>query len=263
MTSSKTPRWLLVSAAAFALPAVLAVWWMVSSHGPLPASVQVNEAAPISDADAPSGTPQRTADAPGGSEKNTEADDFQQYVESLRAQGLPARTVRELTASRITAAFQARRTAILGQARPGRANAAETQAQLDALGREQGALIARLVGAEEAPAENAPATSPAAGATSPVMENQFLMPAVMADALPATVKTEEQVVDWEKMRAGFVKAIGGENQDPASPPYRHRWVQAQSEADQQFRLYFGDNAFVQHQLQAQHEAMMKEQGKAK
>lgn len=266
MTFSKTQRWLLLSAAALTLPSVLASWWMLASRDPAPTESFVESMSHGQAASTPSISSTETAtrasaqphptDTLGTAGGMTEADDFQQYAAALRAQGHPETTVRELTASRITAAFQARRTAIHRQARQDHGNPAEIQAQLDALGREQGALIGRLFGAEEpeaVPATVAVETFPGGN------ERQVLMPAVMAEVMPATVQTGAQAADWEKLRGDFVNALGGANQNPANSQYRKRWAQAQSEADQRFRLLFGDNAFVQHQMQAQHEAVLRQQ----
>ena len=165
--------------------------------------------------------------------------------------------MREFIASRITATFESRRAALRSEARQAGADATGISARLDALNREQGALIAKVVGAEEPPADAtaAPISDIVSGA-----EGQVLMPAVMADALPATVKTEEQAAEWGRLRDNFVDAVSGTHADPASPQYRRRWVQAESEADQRFRFLFGDTAYVQHQMQAQREAQMREQG---
>jgi hypothetical protein len=266
MTFSKTQRWLLLSVAALALPTVLASWWMVSSRDPVPVPRSAErirhgeKAVSLASTDPRAGAQPHAADAGGTAQGNADADDFQQYAETLRAQGHPEKTVRELTASRITAAYQARRTALREQARRGGAGGADIQAQLDALGSEQGALIAKLFGAEEPPAA---AEAVTAETFAGDLEKQILMPAAMAEAMPVTVKTEEQAADWEKVRTDFVNAIGGPSQDPANPQYRKRWVQAASEADQRFRLLFGDNAYVQHQMKAQQEAVMKEQGLAR
>ena len=265
MTFSKSQRLLLASAAAFGIPTVVACWRMLSSE-PQPASGgndRPEENAVSTAFPAPAENPHQTADAHIKAEGKTDADHFQQYVETLRAQGVSENTVRELTVSRITAAFQARRTAIHGKARLGHANDSDIQAQLDALGSEQASLITRLVGAEDASGKSPAAAGSAADAAPPVISNPFLSPAVLASEMPATVKTEEQAAEREKLRNDFVQAIGGENQDPASPDYRKRWVQAQSEADQRYRLLFGDNAFVQHQMKAQQEVVRKEQELAK
>jgi hypothetical protein len=198
----------------------------------------------------------------GAVDGKTHAGEFQNYAAALRAQGCPDKTVRELVASRITAAFQTRRTAIRKQSRQDNTPGAAIQAELDALNREQGALIERLFGAEEPAAAMTNAEATPATAVPNGIERAPLMPAVMAEALPATVSTAEQAADWEKVRYDFVNAIGGPNQDPADPQYRKRWTSAESEADRRFRLLFGDTAFVQHQLKAQQEALLRKQGVA-
>ena len=268
MSFSKARRWLLLSATLLSLPVVLASWWMLSSGKPvardreaeghgerLHSGIGAGDAA----TDAAAERQLRMTDAQGTTEAKSDTDDFRAYAAGLKAQSFPETTVRELLASRITAAFQARRTAIRSTSRQGGADAAEIQRQLDTLNREQGALIAQLVGAEEQPVADATAAA-AVEATASGNERQVLMPAVMANALPATVRTEEQAAAWEKLRNDFVNAIGGENQDPASPQYRRRWVQAESESDQRFRLIYGDTVFVQHQMQAQREAALRAQG---
>lgn len=264
MTNPKTRHWLLAAAALLALPVIVASWWMLSGgeHGEqVPKADRMDDtrnalttavAAPETKAGL------TTVRAVGTGAAQGDAGDLLAYAEGLRAQGHPENTVRELVASRITAAYEGRRTGLRREARRAGADLAGIQAQLDALGREQGAFIAQLVGAEPAPEVQATAqTEPVDG------KDQVLMPAVMADAMPATVKTEEQAASWAKLRDAFVNAVGVTKADPASPQYRRHWVQAQSAADQEFRLMFGDNAYVQHQMQAQHEATLRQQGLAK
>jgi hypothetical protein len=263
MALSNTQRWLLGSTALFTLPAAATVWWMISSAEPGGAETSRVQSEQTDDTLGKGTVAAREGVQPALASHVPDGDDiarvaeFRAQAEELRAQGLPEKIARETVASRITAAYEARRKALRSQTRAGRADAA-IQTQLDALAREQGALIERLFGPEEAP--------PAAGKgqTSADLHSGFeakppQMPAAMADTLPATVQTEEQAAAWEKVRADFVNAIGGEDQDPASPAYRRRWFPAQSEADQRFRLLFGDNAFVQHQLQAAHQAAAQAQ----
>ena len=269
MTLSKTQRWLLLSAILFALPVLAASWWMLASDSAetpaagSPAGLGNDGIAGNTASHATAAGRPRMALALGNSEAKPEADTFRSYTAEMKSQGFPESTVRELVASRVTAAYEARRVAIRNESRRGAADAAEIRHQLDALNREQGALIAQLVGAEPVADASKEADALAADAAQSGDDSQILMPAVMADAMPATVKTEEQAAAWAQLRDDFVKAIGGENQNPASPQYRKRWVQAESEADQRFRLMFGDNAYVQHQLQAQQEARLRGQAAAK
>ena len=52
------------------------------------------------------------------------------------------------------------------------------------------------------------------------------------------------------LQQNFVDAIGGENQNPSDPAYLNRWETAQSQIDQEFKVKFGWQAFVQQQLVA-------------
>ena len=258
MTNRTTRHWLLAAAALLAIPVIVASWWMIfggQNDEQVPDAVRTGDsrttaaAVPVAQA-GPATT--------GAGATETEARDFLAYAEELRAQGHPEKTVRELVASRITAAYEGRRTALRREARRAGADLADIQAQLDALAREQGTLITQLVGPEPASAEQATAQAEPVGG-----KDQVLMPAVMSEAMPATVTTQEHAADWAKLREDFVNAIGGPKANPASPQYRNSWVRAESEADQRFRLLFGDNAYVQHQIQAQREALMREQGATK
>ncbi len=273
MTFLKSQRWLLVSAAALVLPATAVTWWMLTPDAPQTAAFDLERTLSGSDAEltddltqadtAPLQTNKEHAD--GTAQRKADADDFQQYAQTLRAQNQPEKTVRELLSSRITAAFQVRRAALRNHARRDDTMAAQLDARLAALNHEQDALIAQFAASEEQLAVHAVnGTQTLATDTTPAgAEKQILAPAVLAETLPATVKTEEQAAAWEKLRNDFVKSIGGENQDPANPNYRKRWVQAQSEADQRFRLQFGDTAFVQHQMQAQREAALQQENLSK
>lgn len=267
MTFSKTHRGLLVAAALLALPVVMTSWWMLSPDTPATPSAEV--AAPEEVKPSPAHwkdsakrmqaeVPSRVAFA-GTGEDGKMAEDFGAYAATLAAQEYSERNVRELVACRITAVFEARRTAIRRQS----GNDADIQAQLEMLNREQGAFMEQVLGAEEPPLAAATAETALTEATLSGEDRPPLMPAVMAEAMPATVKTEEQAAVWQKLRNDFVQAIGGENQNPADPHYRKRWVRAESEADQRFRLLFGDNAYVQMQMRAQQDAVLRAQGSAR
>jgi hypothetical protein len=254
-TTAVTHRWLLFAAAFLALPVIVASWWMVFGNQD---AEKVRKPAPTGSTRATTDTaPTDAAPTDIASTAEHETADFFAYAEALRAQGHPEATVRELVASRITAAYEGRRAALRKEAQRRNADLAAIQGELDALSLAQGTLIAQVVGAEPAPeAQGTAQTEPVVG------KEQVLMPAVMAESLPPKVKTEEQASEWARLRDSFVNAVSSVGADPASPQYRRRWVQASSEADQRFRLLFGDTAFVQHQMQAQREARMREQGAA-
>ncbi len=255
MTFSKTHQRLLLAATVLAVPTVCACWWMLSGEPPATAGEQVA----IQTGTEAGAATMREGETDAAADGKTDTDDFHAYAAELKDRGCAEDAVRELVASRITATFQRRRTFLANRARQEKWGAARIQAQLDALNREQGALIERVVGVEEQPVATVP-VGVAAETTRTVSDKPPLMPAAMADEMPATVQTAEQAAEWEKMRTDFVNAIGGGGGNPADPHYLQRWKQAESESDRRFRLLYGDTAFVQHQLRAQLEARLREQG---
>lgn len=260
MKHSMKQTCLLGAVALIALPAAVSLWWMLpggqSTEPHIPHDVE--QATQIM----PTETPGKATDARGTAqtaqpsaavavEFSMEPGALHAHAEALRSQNIPEPTVREIIASRITAAFEARRLALRNESLRSR-NDDAIQYQLESLARQQGALIEEIFGPAQPQAQTFSTLFSAEGEKPPQM------PAAMADALPATVRTEEQAAALEKVRADFIEAIGGVDLNPGSPEYRQRWLPAQSDADQRFRLLFGDNAFVQHQLQAAQEARQRE-----
>lgn len=82
--------------------------------------------------------------------------------------------------------------------------------------------------------------------TSPVA-----VPFALLDPVASTASAPEQVAALNQLREGFAHAIGGPKQDPESQAYREKWKAAQPDADQQYRLWFGDQAYMAQQ-RAQH-----------
>lgn len=247
MTLSKLHRSLLRAAILLAFAGMVVSWWLRGTGG---ATVEART----------NGEATRSAGSPaGGADAIAAAEEFKAYAAKLRAQGCPEKTVRELVASRITAAFESRRVALHNRPRRGDANADKIGTQTENLNREQGKLIAQLVGGEPPRAGTGRIREHSVRADENILATQVQMPAVMAEAMPATVKTSQQAAEWEKLRDDFLKAVGGDNQDPADPHYRRRWAAAESEADRQFRLVFGEIAFMQLKMQAQHEAILRGQ----
>ena len=247
MTLSKLHRWLLRAAILLAFACMVVSWWLLRTGGATVEARTNGEATPSE------------RSAAEGADAIAAADEFKAYAAKLKAQGCPENTVRELVASRITAAFESRRVALRNQPRRGDANADEIGTQIESLNREQGMLIAQLAGGEPPRARTGRMREHSVRADENILARQVQMPAVMAEAMPATVKTPEQAAEWEKLRDDFLKAVGGDNQDPADPHYRRRWAAAESEADRHFRLVFGEIAFMQLKMQAQHEAILRGQ----
>jgi hypothetical protein len=78
------------------------------------------------------------------------------------------------------------------------------------------------------------------------------MPAGLADSRAVDAGEEElnasQLEAADQVAGQFVEAIGGENQNPNDPAYLERWQEAQPSADEQLRLFLGDEAFNQYQI---------------
>ncbi len=263
MNLAKTRTGILIPAALLALPAAFATWWMLSppqppgqaperAGDPLPASGS-KEAEIVAHGRLGS----EAADAMH-SQPTIEADaaEIRTYAAGLRTKGVPEATVRELVASRITASFEPRRRSLRSIARRPGSDAAATDRQLAALNALQEALITQLVGTDD-PSAEASAVEARLAAT----EGQVLMPAAMSEAAPEMLRTDAQAAALGKVRQDFADAVNAGGESPASPGYRRRWISAGNEADQRFRLLFGDNAFVQHQMQAYREAQLRAQGR--
>lgn len=64
----------------------------------------------------------------------------------------------------------------------------------------------------------------------------------------ANAPTPSQADALAALRQDFLSAIGGANQDPNDPAYLQRWLRAERESDEQFRLLFGNSAFLAFQM---------------
>lgn len=81
-----------------------------------------------------------------------------------------------------------------------------------------------------------------------VAEDEVSTPVGLIDPLPDQVLTEEQVTEFDFIRGRFLELLGGLGQDPADPQYRVRWETAQRQLDEEFRSFFGLEAFNQQQV---------------
>jgi hypothetical protein len=78
--------------------------------------------------------------------------------------------------------------------------------------------------------------------TSPVA-----MPLALLDPVASVTTTPEQAAALGQLRSNFADAVGAQKHDPQSREYRDNWVAAQPTADQQYRLWFGDQAYMAQQ----------------
>ncbi len=91
------------------------------------------------------------------------------------------------------------------------------------------------------------ASSSAANANPPP-PSRIPVPAALQDPPPGAELSPSQTAQLNTLRQNFVDAVGGPNQDPTDPAYLQRWLQATTASDQQFKTYFGVQAFLQLQL---------------
>ena len=52
----------------------------------------------------------------------------------------------------------------------------------------------------------------------------------------------------EGLQQSFVNAVGGPDQDPNDPAYYNRWMAAQKDIDEKYRLLVGNQAFLIEQM---------------
>ena len=77
------------------------------------------------------------------------------------------------------------------------------------------------------------------------------------------VVNEATAASLEKMRNDFVDAVGGLGQDGNDPAYRRRWLSAQAESDDRFRVTYGTQAFLSYQAAAAQKAEAERQAAAR
>jgi len=86
--------------------------------------------------------------------------------------------------------------------------------------------------------------------TKGIIPDEVSRPVAFLDPVDWESLGEEQIAEINFIRQQFVTLLGGIDQDPADPTYRARWTSAQKLADEEFRSFFGEEAFNQQQLQA-------------
>ena len=79
--------------------------------------------------------------------------------------------------------------------------------------------------------------------------NNVSVPAAFQGADANANLSSAQKAQIDALQKQFVNDIGGATQDPSSSDYLARWQTAQWKSDQRYRLLFGQQALLQHQLQ--------------
>jgi len=127
--------------------------------------------------------------------------------------------------------------------------------------REQNPLVTKkLVSPESSPedrpeavAANAAQVQQTSNEASTLVEAQLppaQMPLAFRQLPPALAATNPQMADALKtLQQSFVDAIGGSNQNPADPAYYQRWVAAQTNIDEKYRILVGNQQFLIEQMQ--------------
>src|SRR5262249_19146757 len=82
------------------------------------------------------------------------------------------------------------------------------------------------------------------------ISGEISRPVAFLDPVDWESLSEEQISEINFIRQQFVTLVGGIDQDPTDPSYPERWASAQKLADEEFRSFFGEEAFGQLQLQA-------------
>jgi hypothetical protein len=78
---------------------------------------------------------------------------------------------------------------------------------------------------------------------SPGREPIFQQPVAFAEASPNPELSAEEIEEINLLRQEFIEQIGGYDQDPSDPGYRHRWKIAQRLLDEQLRTELGEEMF--------------------
>jgi len=76
-----------------------------------------------------------------------------------------------------------------------------------------------------------------------------LIPLAFRPLPPQVAAANPQLANaLQGLQQNFVQAIGGQNQNPNDPAYYQRWVAAQANIDEQYRLLVGNQAFLIEQM---------------
>jgi hypothetical protein len=216
-------------------------------------------AAPVSVAAHPAGVSSMRWD-------QLESTDYTTYMANLRAFGCPPETIRDIIIGDVESLFAQKRKEAQDETW---AAGADPKEKLAALRRDELQLIGELLGPDaqafaealhsgaETAYDTAPQPAPALLA-SPAqrraarIERPPTVPLALIKPDPSLKLTEDQQYRLQTLRDNFVAAIGGTNQNTSDPAYLKRWRQAQADADDQLRSYFGQDLYYKFQLQAIH-----------
>lgn len=242
----KANRILLFSVAANLVLLVIIGWSLITK--PMRGSLDSEITSSIRDASGPEKV--KESQLPTLSWSQIESLDYSEYISNLLAINCPCQTIRDiLLADAAHRALSAGQMKILEQ------------------------LLASRLSDTSAPAENsgnAGAISPVSGqikstsASNPQETGNggrynvpVSIPIAMMEPDPALKLNEQQQRALDKIYQDFVKAVGGESQNPNDPGYYHRWMSAQAQSDQRFKSMFGTQTFLKEKLRVVQQGVSK------
>lgn len=138
-----------------------------------------------------------------------------------------------------------------------------TASALEALAKEEAALLAALLGSEPASSPTvavADAPPPPRATHRQRDPSEPSLPLVFQPVDPGAVPLSAgQLRALGSIQQWYMDQVGGPNQDPNDPAYRERWLNAQPEVNDMMRGMMGVNAFEEYQLAAR---VSQQQGQA-
>lgn len=187
-----------------------------------------------------------------------EASDYFTYISNLRSIACPEQTIRDIISADVASIYRQKRQDIEKQGMAADWDANTFTLKLRQLHEEEVQLLAQLLGSAPQNEANLQAQNEqnvsAICETHPSEESAQIspvsVPLVFVPAGPDVELNEQQVAEIKLLTQNFIKAIGGENQDPKDPEYLRRWQEAQPEFDELLRIKFGDEFFNRQQVQA-------------
>lgn len=175
-----------------------------------------------------------------------ESDDYPTYIANLRSIGCPEQTIRDLVTVEINRYYQQKQLAL--QPRAGAQG--DLAIEKKKLVAEQQQLFQQLFPpANETPDISVSSHPEIAQDTAATAEEQPLppepvcVPLALIDPDTSMPMDETQLGAFQALQDRFVAAVGGENQNPADPLYRERWIKAQADMDEALHSLLGDDAF--------------------
>lgn len=188
-----------------------------------------------------------------------ESPDYRIYVANLRGIGCPEQTIRDIITTDVRSAFGPRREALErkqkgqdGSSLVSRVTQQSIDAGLEELKYQEAQLIQELLDPRDSSKEIA--ASPIAAARERwhrMQEKPVSVPLVLRKVDLASLNLDENRMKFiSELREGFVKEIGGYNQDQNDPEYRKRWQKAQAESDALLHAMLGNRAYQEYQLRA-------------